>query len=961
MAMLFIAGTKSAYACHGVGVINPTFTPTASGINIDASSDASTCGCGPYYLQAEVAFTAACLTGNAPACGSPSWNTYPWYFSLLNVPNYTAANGWPDACAVEPYNTITIPYSDLCPGTSYVIRVREFVCGSGSAGGWSFVYTFTTPGIAPTVSVAATANVYTGCPGDPIQLNVSASGGCPGTTYNFSWNPTTGLSNPNIANPVCTLPNANIVYTVTITSQCGAPVAASVDDTVGLTIGPPPNPGVVSGAPLSVCSGGNSTLTLTGQDPSSSVQWQISNNGTTWFNISGATSNSYNTGAISTNLYYQAIVTGSGWWPGSGCGSATSNSVQIAISPAPVVNAGANQTICNGTCANLSGSGGVTYNWQPGNQSTSNITVCPLTTTTYTLTVTDANGCTGTGSVTVNISTPSVTASPDVSICSGNTTILLANGPNGNTYSWSPAGSLTGANTANPTASPLSTTTYTVTATNSFGCTAVDSVMVTVTAPQPLNVSNDTSMCAGGSAVLSVSGATTYSWQPGNMSGSSNTVSPATTTTYVITGSTNNCQSVDSIVVTISPPPNVFAGPDFSICSGAQATLNVAAAGTYQWQPSSSIIGSSTSQSVVINPTSPTSYTITVTGANGCVSTDVVNVGVNAAPNVNATANPAAFCPGGSTTLTATGGTSYQWTPNIALTSTTSASPTASPSNNTTYQVVGTNAAGCTDTATVTVTVFPAPNYFLIPDPTECGDSTGSLTDGGIVSGTAPFTYTIGANTYNSLPITGLASGGYSVLVTDANGCTALENVNIGSVNTATVDGSADTYFGVYPLTVNFTAVGSAGVNTYSWSFGANTQNASFTYTTPGTYTVMVTAYNDLSGCAVYDYLTITVVDQALIALPNVFTPNADGTNDDFAAVVSGVKSIKVEIFNRWGGSVYEGEVQGLASSSQTVALWNGQGGSKATADGVYYYVITAVGYDDKTYPFQGFVQLIQN
>lgn len=967
LVVLLFGAAQTAKACHGASVITPSYTVTPTSIQLMGYSDPATCGCGPYYLQAEVAFTAACFTGNTPVCGDPSWNTYPFYYSLLDIPGYTAANGWPDNCVTEPYDTIVVPFSDLCPGTNYVIRVREYVCGSSSAGPWSSAFAFTTPGTPPSTNLTTTASQYDGCPGDLVQLNASAAGGCPGTLFTYSWSPTTGLSNPNIANPVLTIQNSTTIYTVTIISSCGAPVPTTSDDTVQITVGPPPIGGAVSAAPNSVCSGGSSVLTVSGQDPASTVQWQISTNGITWFNIAGATSTTYNTGPITSTLYYQAVVTGSGWWPGSGCGSTASGATVVTVNPSPTADAGVNQSVCSGSCVTLNGTGGVSYDWQPVNQNTQSINVCPTSSTTYTLTVTDANGCTGTDNVTVNISSASVTASPNVSICNGNSTILVASGPNGNSYNWTPNGSLTGSTTANPTATPTTTTTYTVTATNAIGCTAVDSVVVTVTAAPPLTVSNDTAMCAGGTAVLNVSGASSYTWQPTNQTTSSISVSPVSTTTYVVTGNTNNCVSTDSIVVTIAPPPAVYAGPDFDICSGTQATLNVSTTGSsYNWQPTTGIIGSNTVQNIVIQPTVNTSYTVTVVGSNGCISTDTIAIAVNPAPNVSASSTDNTICVGQTTSVSGSGGVTYSWIPTVGLLNPNQVTTSATPPNTTTYQVIGFDANGCSDTASVTITVNPLPDVYITTTPSECGDSSGVFSFGGVVAGTGPFTYQIGNQTYTNLPIPNYPEGSYNVVVTDANGCVSTEQVNIAMTNTASINASASPMFGVYPLNVSFNAGTSGGINNWLWTFGdpasspSSQQNPSYTYTQPGTYIVHVLAWNDDPSCYVIDSIEIEVVEQAMIQLPNVFTPNGDGTNDNFSVTLTGVKDLNVQVYDRWGKQVRDLSLTDLPGNQQTLDLWDGKSGSGEVTDGVYYYVFRATGYDGKDYPYTGFVQLIR-
>lgn len=960
LLILFLIGSsQTAKACHGVLINTPSSSQNATQLTITGNSDPATCGCGPYWMEVEVACSPSSFTGNPPVPSSSSWGTYPWFHSTLNPP---AA----ESCVLEPYFPITVPFAQLCPGTTYYWRVREKVENSSTGNGpWSAAFSFTTPGSPPVTTLQATASAYTGCPGDVVQLNATITGGCPGAFFSYSWAPSAGLSNANIANPVLTIQNSSTTYTCTVTGGCVT--ITSSDDTVAIVNGPPPIAGAPLANPQSVCSGNSSVIALVGQDPNSTIQWQISNNGVTWFNIAGATNDTLNTGPITTTLYYQAIVTGTGWPAGTGCGTSTSPPTTITVNPSPVADAGANTTICSGSCANLSGTGGASYSWQPVNQNTQNITDCPTSTTTYTLTVTDANGCTDTDVVTVNISNPTVTASPDVSICTGNTTVLIANGPLGSTYSWSPNGTLVGANTPNPTANPTVTTTYTVTLTNSFGCTAIDSVVVTVTAAPPLTVSNDTSMCAGGSAVLTASGATSYTWSPGNQTGSSITVTPGSTITYTVTGNNGNCISTDSITVSIAPPPSVYAGPDFSLCAGSQGTLNVSTTGSsYSWAPAGSILGSSTQQSVVIQPSTNTNYTVTVTDPNGCISTDVITVTINPTPTVTATASDNSICIGQSTTLSSSGATSYAWIPTVGVQNPNQVTTNATPQNTTTYQVVGTDANGCEDTASVTITVNPLPSVYLTSTPSECGDTTGTIQYSGVVSGTAPFTYTIGSQTYNNMPVTGLVAGTYSVTTTDANGCVSSQVVTVGQTNTSFVNASANPTFGVYPLGVGFSSSGSNGLNNWVWSFGDNSatgtgQTTSYTYNNPGTYTVVLMSWNDNPGCAVFDTLTIEVVDQAIIALPNVFTPNEDGTNDQFMASVSGVKKMSVEMYDRWGVLIYEGTIDGLASSPQDVVLWDGKSkGGNFASDGVYYYVVNAEGYDTKMYPFQGFVQLIR-
>jgi hypothetical protein len=210
--VFLIAGFQKAKACHGLALMSLTDTVTATDITFYASSDPSSCGCGPYFIEAEVIPSTASFSGNPPIWTSPAWGTAPWFHALLNIPNYGPPS-WNDQCTLEPY-VLNIPYSLLCAGTTFKIRMREYVAGSSSAGPWTFSIPFTTPGITPTVSVTATSFASAVCLGDSTQLNAAGTG-CTGP-YDYSWSPTTGLNNAFIANPVAT-PSTTITYTVTFT------------------------------------------------------------------------------------------------------------------------------------------------------------------------------------------------------------------------------------------------------------------------------------------------------------------------------------------------------------------------------------------------------------------------------------------------------------------------------------------------------------------------------------------------------------------------------------------------------------------------------------------------------------------------------------------------------------------------------------------------------------------------
>ncbi|MCF8424413.1 MAG: T9SS type A sorting domain-containing protein [Bacteroidia bacterium] len=231
-------------------------------------------------------------------------------------------------------------------------------------------------------------------------------------------------------------------------------------------------------------------------------------------------------------------------------GTSTPISSTISISANPTV-AVSSATVCRGTAASLIASGATTYSWNTG-ASTASISVTPTITTNYTVSGTNAAGCanTKTLSVTVN-ATPTVVAN-STTVCAGSAANITATGAT--TYSWN-----TGATTSSISVTPATATNYTVIGTTN-GCTNTKIVSVTVSAAPSILV-NSQSICAGASATLTASGATTYTWNT-NSNSASIVVSPAATTNYTVAGNLAGCTigAVQTATVTVTPLPNVTLG-----------------------------------------------------------------------------------------------------------------------------------------------------------------------------------------------------------------------------------------------------------------------------------------------------------------------------------------------------------------------------------------------------------------
>jgi gliding motility-associated-like protein len=694
--------------------------------------------------------------------------------------------------------------------TSYVAQVAG--CSSGSD--------TVVVNVGPSVSASPT--VMGICAGGSVNLTASGV-----TTY--SWSPATGLSCTTCPNPTAT-PSTTTTYTVTGTNQYGCTSTA----TVFINVQPLPNASVSPSAPT-ICNGGSVVLTASG---GTSYNWSPST-GLSATNVSNPTAN-----PTATTTYTVQVTN-------AGCTSSTS--VTVTVAPPPTVSAGPDATICNGSSTTLSGSGtGPTFSWSPGtglsSTSVTNPTANPTATTTYTLVTTDANGCSNSDVVVVNVSTPSVTVSTPPSICPGGNVSLFANS-NGIAYTWTPSTGLSCTNCPGPTASPTVTTTYTVIIADPNGCTASASVTVTVN-NITVTCNAPAAICSGNSTQLNAtSSATNYSWSPAT--GLSSTTianpiaSPTTTTTYtVVATDPNGCSATTTVTVTVNPVPAASAGLDASYCAGGTTQLNATGGGTYSWSPATGL-SNTTIANPMASPTVTTTYVVTVSNGQ-CAASDSMTVTVYALPNINAGQNTA-ICFGASTQLSATGGLAYSWTPASGLSSTTVSNPTSFPTATTTYTVVGVDQNGCSNTSSVTVTINPLPVANAGPDVIICGSQSTQLN-------------ATGGGTYSWTPATGLscttcanptANPGstttYTVIVTNTFGCTASDNmtVTIGPGFTLANAAATDATCGNSDGTATAgTPNGGTSPYTYSWNNGQTTVTATGLAT--GTYTVIVT---DANGC----------------------------------------------------------------------------------------------------------------
>lgn len=457
----------------------------------------------------------------------------------------------------------------------------------------------------------------------------------------------------------------------------------------------------------------------------------------------------------------------------------------VTIAPPVEADAGADISICNGTAATLSASGGVSYSWTPAafldNPFIANPVATPPVSITYVLTATDANGCVGSDEVFILVnSTDFLLTESDAEVCAGGSTPLVATGAVD--YIWSPALYLDDALSATPECTPLEDITYFVTATSAAGCVDIDTVFVNVIPSAFLTTGPDIEVCAGTSTTLFASGGTTYSWSPTTYLDdpfSSNPIcTPLTDIVYIVTAETaDGCSDSDTIYVTVSPGDFASASEDVIVCAGSTTSLDASGGVSYVWTPDI-FLDDATIANPNCTPLVATTYYVSVMNAAGCVDVDTVQVDVLPAPII--VAGPDTIvCYGGQIKLWCTEGESYTWTPATYLDATFIPTPTSSPFSSISYVVYVTDATGCTGSDTVDIIVNPIPEIIASDDVLICRGDTTTLT----VTGGIEYTWTpeplIPCIDCASIDVSPGETTTYLVMGTDANGCSATDEVTV--------------------------------------------------------------------------------------------------------------------------------------------------------------------------------------
>lgn len=587
----------------------------------------------------------------------------------------------------------------------------------------------------------------------------------------------------------------------------------------------------------------------------------------------------------------------------NGC---TTNSQVTLTEPAPLsVTIGITDASCYGMCDGMmnsipsggTGPGTYSYSWSPavgGN--------VPLVTNlcagTYSLTITDGNGCTidSTGivvgapqPVTIdNVVTVPETCGGD---CTGSLTITASNATQ-----YSLDGTTWGASNS---FSNLCAGTYNVYAQDVNGCSANDQADIVGPAPVDVVASGSTTICIGQSTALtSVAsggvGGYTYAWDNNSTTQNIN-VSPTGSMTYcVIATDANGCDSPTSCVnVNVNPPLSVVALSDQAICEGDGAVINAVGSGgnggpyTYNWDQS---VGSGQVQTV--SPSATTTYTVSV--SDGCTTPDAtasVTITVNTIPNISFSADNLDGCypvDVNFTEVNVPAGSSCLWSFGDGGASTDCSNASYSFEN-----------PGCWD---VTLSIIT---------PEGC-ESTSTVADYICV-----YDYPQPYFTFDPQPTTELESTIYFTNLTE-------------------------------------------GASTYNWTFdtdGAGSQSTttdpSYTFPEVGSFEVCLDV-ESANGCPATYCDTVVILEEFIVYVPNAFSPDGDGINDGFAPIISGVmpNSYEFMVFNRWGQLIYDSQIVGLE--------WDGTYKNVMSQEDVYVWKLKVDDQLGKTHEYIGHVTLVK-
>lgn len=859
----------------------------------------------------------------------------------LNWNNGIAGASFASSGGSRPVGTFTwIPSTTDISSAShcFTVTVRDDNCPYNGNQTFSFCITVTGPTIT-TSTTTANCNASNGTASAQV---ISGNGPF---TYLWSAGGTNNIHNGLSAG----------TYTVTVTDAAGCSAAATA------TVGSGAAPGnLVINSANSSCYGSNNgtaTANVNGGQPPYAYLWS-----------NGATTSTIDSLAPGT---YSVTVTTANGCVTNGAVTITQPVSSLNINPVST------NVLCNGgsdgtITLNVTGATGpYSYNWSGSGNLTGYIN--NLTAGNYSCIVSDANGC----SITVNatITEPPMLSAIGMVInnvtCNGLSDGYAIASASGGTapyyYSWN-----TSPIQNSQTATGLSHGNYFVTVTDSNGCTVNSSV--SITEPSPLTLSSAAfpvscnGLCNGQGIVIPAGGTPgyIYQWLPdGGTSASATGLCPGTYSATVTDG--NGCTITASMSIVQPPPLTVAASGSTTICSGQNTTITAVASGgtgtyTYSWT------GIGTGATQTVSPSASHIYNVTAMDANGCLSSaSSVSIHVTSLTAANLVVSaPTTICFGNNAIISSavsgdTGPVTIGWSGGLG----SGNGPfTIVPPASITYTVTVTDVCGNSVTGSVPVTVHALPIVELSPQTiTSCKEATLLFNENSGTNLNATFNWDFddGSTSTSVTPShTYYMTGHYNVnlSVISSYGCensaTTICNVVVNKMPDARFSAEALDGTTISPQ-YKFTNQSEDAVS-YTWDFGdgsgSTVTSPEHSYPSKGEYKVMLIAVSN-AGCVDSIMRSIEISPVFTLYIPNAFTPDNNGVNDNFIAKGAEVSDFNMMIFDRWGEMIYQ--------TSDMQKGWDGTAnhGSRTSESGVYVYKITVRDFEQRYHDYTGHVTLL--
>lgn len=714
------------------------------------------------------------------------------------------------------------------------------------------------------------------------------------TGISFAWNPATDLSDAAIPDPMSypTLAGYFYVDVVDNNTQCDYQDSVYIDVGLPFSINLPNDTALCDVAGIQLDAAPSSGTGHT---------WAWTpNNGT----LSSAVIQDPIATPLATTTYYVDVESGQGC---TAMDSVTINVNQLLsldiISNVP--------EICLGDSAYLeavvANPVGLTFDWLPtlglSNAAIQDPAASPPITTNYIVHVTDtATGCLLIDSLELIVnSLYYANATEDTTVCTAlGFQLDVDHNVSSPTFTWSPVQFLNNGAIQTPLIQLDSSMQYVVEIEDNVGCSVSDTVNITV-AFDDLTFISDSAFCQGENMIIDAGyPGFTYDWSTGETT-QTITVGLEDDYTVIITDN-EGCQTTFTTMVTVDPLPFVNLGADTLLCGPTSLILDAG-------NPGSEFLWNTTQVTQTININTNQLAWVQVTDGNNCVNADSLDVFFAPLPVIPIA--DTTVCVSETITLDAENtGSTYLW-------STGETTQTIAVNSTANFQVIVTTADLCVDSADVDIQLIEFPMVDLGPDSILCDTEIMTLDAG---NPGESYSWNTGET---SQSINVLSTDNYFVAVYNGY-CTTNDSVDVlfNPLPEEFLDEQV-TYCNMYPPKVVVLDAGNAG-STFLWSNGESTQN--IVVGDYGIYTVTITTPE---GCSILDEILVDEFCPPTIFIPNAFTPDGDGNNDEFFVNGHNLASVELMVFDRWGELIYENNAN---------MPWDGRVNGRLVQDGVYAY-----------------------